>query len=217
MKANSDVTDALRRTVSLMQAELERSVLTTQMLNSSTATLRSTSIQHDVLNNVMFTSKQLITALEKSDWLDRILIISGFVFFLLVVLFILKQRIIDRGLRIAFWWTRFLPNFSSDEELLRSAMGPDLSSLSATTAPVVTSLISLAASSGMATIAAALGSITPISSMPDPLSTLAESKVFPQIEDTQSDTHKSSPSMDGPRAVSEAIHQISSVPEHVEL
>ena len=113
MKTNSDVTDALRRTVSLMQAELERSVLTTQMLDSSTATLRSTSLQHDTLNTVMSTSKQLITALEKSDWLDRILIISGFVFFLLVVLFILKQRIIDRGLKVAFWWTRFLPDFSS--------------------------------------------------------------------------------------------------------
>jgi protein transport protein SEC20 len=112
MKTNSDVTDALRRTVSLMQAELERSVLTTQMLDSSTATLRSTSLQHDALNSVMSTSKQLITALEKSDWLDRILIISGFVFFLLVVLFILKQRIVDRGLKIAFWWTRFLPDFT---------------------------------------------------------------------------------------------------------
>lgn len=124
MKTNSDVTDALRRTVTLMQAELERSVLTTQMLDSSTATLRSTSLQHDVLNSVMSTSKQLITALEKSDWLDRILIISGFVFFLLVVLFILKQRIIDRGLKIAFWWTRFLPDFSSDEALLSNMPDP---------------------------------------------------------------------------------------------
>lgn len=32
MKANNDVTEALRRTVDLMQGELERSVLSTQML-----------------------------------------------------------------------------------------------------------------------------------------------------------------------------------------
>lgn len=32
MKANDDVTNALRRTIGLMQGELERSVLTTQML-----------------------------------------------------------------------------------------------------------------------------------------------------------------------------------------
>jgi hypothetical protein len=80
MKANSDVTDALRRTIALMQTELERSVLTTQMLESSTASLRSTSLQHDTLSSVMSTSKQLITALEKADWLDRMLILSGFLF-----------------------------------------------------------------------------------------------------------------------------------------
>ena len=32
MKAQADVTDALRRTMALMQSELERSVLSTQML-----------------------------------------------------------------------------------------------------------------------------------------------------------------------------------------
>ena len=118
MQANSDVTDALRRTISLMQSELERSVLSTQLLDESTATLRSTSLQHDTLNTVMSTSKHLVTALEKSDWLDRILILSGFAFFILVVLFILKQRVVDRGLRIAFWWTRFIPSFSDDVDLL---------------------------------------------------------------------------------------------------
>ncbi|KAF4612400.1 hypothetical protein D9613_004295 [Agrocybe pediades] len=116
MKANSDVTDALRRTIALMQNELERSVLTTQMLDESTKTLRSASTQHDVLSNVMYTSKQLVTALEKSDWLDRVLILSGLVFFFLVVLFILKQRIVDRGIRMAFWWTRFIPSFGDDSE-----------------------------------------------------------------------------------------------------
>jgi len=63
---------------------------------------------------VMGTSKQLITALEKSDWLDRLLIITALVFFFLVVLFILKQRIVDRGLRIALWWTRLLTTGDMD-------------------------------------------------------------------------------------------------------
>ena len=52
-----------------------------------------------------------MTALEHTDWLDRMLIISALVFFGLVVLFVLKQRILDRGLRIAFWWTKFVPGF----------------------------------------------------------------------------------------------------------
>ena len=208
MKTNSDVTDALRRTVSLMQAELERSVLTSQMLDSSTATLRSTSLQHDTLNSVMSTSKQLITALEKSDWLDRILIISGFIFFLLVVLFILKQRIIDRGFKIAFWWTRFLPDFSSDEELLRSAMDAvgETSSLSATAVSVVIPLVSLVASSSTAATVAVLSSITPTSNMPsDPSPT----------EDPDPDTQNSP---DGPEAVPETTCQTpTSLPDHVEL
>jgi protein transport protein SEC20 len=118
MKASDDVTEALRRTIGLMQGELERSVLTSQMLDASSASLQSTSTMHDTLNNLMGTSKQLITALEKSDWLDRLLILSGLAFFFLVVLFILKQRIVDRGLRVAFWWTRFLPSFSGELDFL---------------------------------------------------------------------------------------------------
>ncbi|OAX35385.1 hypothetical protein K503DRAFT_802876 [Rhizopogon vinicolor AM-OR11-026] len=105
MKANRDVTESLQRTIGLMQKELER--------KSSTATLQSASTTQDTLGLLIGTSKQLITALEKTDWLDRILIISGLVFFGLVVLFILKSRIIDRGLRIAFFWTRLLPSSST--------------------------------------------------------------------------------------------------------
>jgi protein transport protein SEC20 len=77
---------------------------------SSTSSLKATSTTHDVLTGLLGASKQLVTALEKADWLDRLLIFAGLAFFALVVLFILKQRIVDRGLRIAFWWTRFLPS-----------------------------------------------------------------------------------------------------------
>lgn len=76
---------------------------------SSTTNLQSASQTHDTLNLLIGTSKQLVTALEKTDWLDRVLIISALVFFGLVVLFVLKQRVLDRGLRIAFWWTKFVP------------------------------------------------------------------------------------------------------------
>ncbi|KAG2032522.1 hypothetical protein BDR03DRAFT_935948 [Suillus americanus] len=113
VKANYNVTEALQRTTGLMQKELERSVSLSQVLESSTATLQSASTTHDTLDLILGTSKQLITALEKTDWLDRVLVISGLVFFSLVVLFILTQRIISRGLRIAFFWTRLLPSSGS--------------------------------------------------------------------------------------------------------
>jgi len=77
---------------------------------ASTASLKATSTTQDILTGLLGASKQLVTALEKADWLDRLLIFAALAFFTLVVLFILKQRIVDRGLRIAFWWTRFLPS-----------------------------------------------------------------------------------------------------------
>jgi protein transport protein SEC20 len=94
----------------------------------------------------MDTSKQLITALEKSDWLDRVLIFSALLFFLLVVLFILKQRIFDRGMRMAFWWTRFVPDFSGDSQLLSMEKG-SATVLSTTLASSAASAASVLASS----------------------------------------------------------------------
>lgn len=140
MRANDNLTESLRRTIGLMQGELEKSVLTVQTLGpltlishnnahphsfteASTASLRATSTTHDTLTTVMDTSKQLITALERADWLDRVVIIAALIFFFLVVLFILKQRIVDRSLRVAFWWTRFIPDFSGDQDLLRAEEG----------------------------------------------------------------------------------------------
>ncbi|KAF8843898.1 hypothetical protein BDN67DRAFT_994700 [Paxillus ammoniavirescens] len=109
MKANNDVTEALQRTIGLMQKELERSVLSTQLLESSTSILNSTSTTHSTLTLFLGTSRQLVTGLEHTDWLDRVLIIAALVLFALVVLFVVKERILDRGVRFAFWWTRFLP------------------------------------------------------------------------------------------------------------
>ena len=85
---------------------------------TSTASLKATSSTHDVLTGLLGSSKQLVTALEKADWLDRLLIFAALMFFALVVLFILKQRLVDRGLRIAFWWTRFLPSLDRGDSQL---------------------------------------------------------------------------------------------------
>ncbi|EMD35457.1 hypothetical protein CERSUDRAFT_96573 [Gelatoporia subvermispora B] len=161
MKANNDVTGALQRTISLMQGELERSVLSTQLLESSTASLKSTLSTHDVLDGLLVTSKHLVTALEKSDWLDRLLILAAFAFFILVVLFILKQRLVDRSLRIAFWWTRFLPSFSGDEALLAAEKGEAvLRSAILTVSSLATSTIPVAVSTALATASDVASSIS---------------------------------------------------------
>ncbi|KAI6116125.1 hypothetical protein F5141DRAFT_972745, partial [Pisolithus sp. B1] len=108
MTATNNVTETLQRTVGLMQKELERSVLSTQLIESSTATLQSTAQTHDSLSLLLGSSRQIISALEKTDTLDRLLIMAALVFFCLVVLFILEQRVLQKGFRIAFWWTRFV-------------------------------------------------------------------------------------------------------------
>ncbi|KAG1825507.1 uncharacterized protein BJ212DRAFT_1443625 [Suillus subaureus] len=132
MKANYDVTEALQRTTGHLQKELERSVSLSQLLESSTGTLQSASTKHDTLDLILGTSKQLITALEKTDRLDRILIISGLVFFGLVVLFILTQRIINRGLHIAFFWTRLLPSSGSSTRPVVQKAGEVVTTASST-------------------------------------------------------------------------------------
>jgi len=134
VNASNDVTEALRRTIGLMQGELERSVLSSQILEQSSADLRATMTAHDTLSTLLSTSKHLITALEKSDWLDRMLIFAALVFFCIVVLFILKQRIFDKSLRVAFWWTRFIPDFSSDSDILKEAEAGALLATTMTTA-----------------------------------------------------------------------------------
>jgi len=155
MKANNNVTEALQRTIILMQKELEQSVLSAQLLESSTANLESSSQAHDTLNLLIGTSKQLVTVLEHTDWLDRVLIISALVFFGLVVLFVLKQRIVDRGLRIAFWWTKFVPGLGgagerATEETLKEvarnrATGSSLTSVVVTATTVSSTLASVLA------------------------------------------------------------------------
>ncbi|KAJ7634790.1 Sec20-domain-containing protein, partial [Roridomyces roridus] len=161
MATSDKVTEGMQRTLTLLQGELERSVLSTQILADSTATLRSASSAHDTLASVMDTSKSLITALQKSDWLDRVLIFAALFFFLLVVLFILKQRIFDRGMRLAFWWTRFVPDFSGDAELLSMEKGSATVLSSVLTASVTSASILASSSNVLESLSSTLESTLP--------------------------------------------------------
>ena len=207
MKANADVTDGLRRTIALMQTELERSVLSSQLLEDSTTTLRSTSSQHDTLSSVMYTSKQLVTALEKSDWLDRVLIFSGFFFFIMVVLFILKQRIIDRGIRLAFWWTRFIPSFSDDAALLQGVEKGIANAVLSMTSSLSVVAASLASSIPLITISSTASS--PLMDVSATSSVLAKSATIDSFAE---------PSQEIPLPVTEDTPGVDpELPVHIEL
>lgn len=168
MKASSDVTDALRRTINLMQGELERSVLSTQMLDASTTTLRSTSSTYDTLDNVLIASKQLVTALEKADRMDKLLVMAGLAFFFLVVLFILKQRVIDRGIRIALFWTRFIPRKAKSIESVLERGDLEVISTATSIATSISTLATSALSSASVIVSAGPVSPSPLSSMETP-------------------------------------------------
>jgi protein transport protein SEC20 len=69
----------------------------------------------------MDTAKQLVGALEKADWLDRLLILGAFTFFLLVVVWVVGQRTVGRGLRVVWWLTGGLRSSPSVKENIRKA------------------------------------------------------------------------------------------------
>ncbi|EAU89292.1 hypothetical protein CC1G_03557 [Coprinopsis cinerea okayama7 len=157
--AQSSLTAAMQRTLTSLQAELERSVLTNQLLQSSTASLQATSNQHDSLNTAILTTRTIVTALEKSDWLDRVLILSAFGFFLLVVLFIVKQRVVDRGVGMVLWWFKWIPGIGYSTSSVMAGSGVDLEKgvkAAASTVSTATSLGSVIASSVVAAASSAM-------------------------------------------------------------
>ncbi|ORY35630.1 Sec20-domain-containing protein [Naematelia encephala] len=98
------VTDALRRTTTLMQAELERSVLSVQMLDQSTSTLRLTQTLYDTYTSLLTTSSRIIKSLERADAWDRALILAALILFLLCCGWVIKRRVLDRVVGGLGWW-----------------------------------------------------------------------------------------------------------------
>ncbi|KAA1072178.1 hypothetical protein PGT21_029407 [Puccinia graminis f. sp. tritici] len=100
MSASSDVTQSLRNTLEIMRQELDRSVMSTHLLEQQTATLQLTSDQYMSFGELMKTSRALISTLQRADLMDRILLTGALLFFMLVCIYILKKRILDRGVSV---------------------------------------------------------------------------------------------------------------------
>jgi protein transport protein SEC20 len=168
MRTTATLTDALRRTEQRLRAELDRSTLSTQLLTSQTATLRQTSDAHGRLGGLLETSKGLITALERTDWLDRVLILGALGVFLLACAWIVKVRVFDRAVGIAFWWVRFMPSLGGAEDRLMeelergaravAAAGSTSSTLAGGTRTTLASAVSQTASSVLSEASATLTS-----------------------------------------------------------
>ncbi|KAI8969284.1 Sec20-domain-containing protein [Mycotypha africana] len=105
LRASSDVTEALKRTSTLMQQELGKSAFSREMLAQSSKTLSSTHSEYQNLGSLVHISKRVITQLEASDWLDRLLLLFGLLFFCGVVFYIIKKRTWDLGISWLSWLT----------------------------------------------------------------------------------------------------------------
>ena len=81
--------------------------------------------QYQTYDEVLKRGKNLITKLNQADWTDRLLIGFGLLVFSLVVMYILKKRIADRGISLVgylFMPLRWLLSLLIPS--LRSAPGP---------------------------------------------------------------------------------------------
>ncbi|GAA5885207.1 hypothetical protein JCM16303_005904 [Sporobolomyces ruberrimus] len=101
MSATSDVTEGLRRTLQLLQSEVDRSQVSNELLEQQTQTMASTSHQYSTLSTLLTSSRTLITSLERADILDRLILFGAFSFFVGVCSYIFKKRVVDRGLKVA--------------------------------------------------------------------------------------------------------------------
>jgi protein transport protein SEC20 len=65
-------------------------------IEESSKTLRATSDAYLNLDNLMDVSQVLIKALQRADWMDRIIIGLSFGVFILTMAYIVKRRVLDR-------------------------------------------------------------------------------------------------------------------------
>ncbi|KAJ2744722.1 Vesicle transport protein S20 [Coemansia sp. BCRC 34301] len=142
LNAAADVTTALQETVSLMNAEIEKSAGNIYAMQESSAKLKKTQDEYNTLDSVLRTSKSLIQSLEQADALDRWLMLGGLVLFALVVFNILRKRIWIPGLSTLFALIRYV---------VLSAIGhsgkDSVAATASSSSPLVTQQLALLATS----------------------------------------------------------------------
>ncbi|PWY99330.1 Sec20-domain-containing protein [Testicularia cyperi] len=106
MTTSQDVTDALRRTVTLMSSELEKSAMSSQLLEESTQTISSLSFQYGSLTTLMTNSAHMIKTMEREDLIGKGMVAVSFLFFLGCVAYILYVRVLSRGISIVAFFFR---------------------------------------------------------------------------------------------------------------
>lgn len=91
-----------RLSLSMTNAYLQYKIVDmfTIFIDESSKTLKATVGEYHTYDEVLKRGKGLITKLNQADWTDRLLIGFGLLVFSLVVMYILKKRIADRGISL---------------------------------------------------------------------------------------------------------------------
>lgn len=92
-EAAEGVTESLRRSRQMMIQEVERGATTLTTLDQSTETLRKADFEYKGHRSLLMRAKQLLKVMRRQDVLDRIIMVAGFLFFSIVVLYIFTKRI----------------------------------------------------------------------------------------------------------------------------
>jgi protein transport protein SEC20 len=90
--------------------------------------LHLTQTLYDNYTSLLGTSAQLVKAIERADWYDRLLIFAAFALFLLTVGWVIKRRVLDKVLGGVGWW------FGGSWKLVRMGLGRSTSTAVAPTA-----------------------------------------------------------------------------------
>lgn len=91
--AAESITDSLRRTRQLMVQEVERSGSTLTAFEESTGVLRKAESEYKGHRSLLMRTRNLLSTMQRQDVLDRVILILGFLFFSLAVLYVVSKRV----------------------------------------------------------------------------------------------------------------------------
>ncbi|CAA16989.1 Protein transport protein sec20 [Schizosaccharomyces pombe] len=102
----SQVTAAMRDIHAQMVQAVDMSAENAMELSSSTNLLETLQEKYFGVEDVLYTSKRIIKSLKLSDRSDYFLVVSGFGFFIFVVVYLLFKRIVWPILSMFLWFLR---------------------------------------------------------------------------------------------------------------
>ncbi|CAK9167389.1 unnamed protein product [Ilex paraguariensis] len=90
--AAESITESLRRTRQLMVQEVERSASTLMTFEESTGVLRKAEGEYKGHRSLLMRTRNLLSTMQCQDVLDRVILVAGFLLFLLAVLYVVSKR-----------------------------------------------------------------------------------------------------------------------------